>query len=237
MNGIAGFNGVEFLNSFVSLFVALLLGTLIGAERQYRQRDAGLRTNALVALGASAFVDLGMRLMGNQGATQVLAYVASGVGFLGAGVILKEGMNIRGLNTAATIWCSAVTGAFAGADHPAEAVLLCGFVLAGNTFLRPIANLIDRAPISESQTKSTFELRVTTSDAARDEVRDALEERLDAAKYPAREIRELEREEGVELVATLIATSADAKELDAISEAFERRGDVFHATWSTRAAD
>jgi putative Mg2+ transporter-C (MgtC) family protein len=100
MAGIVTFDGVEFLNTFVSLLVALVLGTLIGAERQYRQRNAGLRTNALVALGASAFVDLGMRLMGAEGATRVLAYVASGVGFLGAGVILKEGMNIRGLNTA-----------------------------------------------------------------------------------------------------------------------------------------
>ena len=73
--------------------------------------------HARVALGASAFVDLGMRLSGDLGATRVLAYVASRVGFLGAGVILKEGMNIRGLNTAATIWCSADTGVCAGADR------------------------------------------------------------------------------------------------------------------------
>ncbi len=237
MAGIFSFDGVEFLNTFVSLAVALLLGTLIGAERQYRQRNAGLRTNALVALGASAFVDLGMRLMGNQGATQVLAYVASGVGFLGAGVILKEGMNIRGLNTAATIWCSAVTGAFAGADHPAEAMLMCGFVLAGNTFLRPLVNLIERAPIDESQTESTFELRVSTDEASRDALRELIEERLERAKYPAREIRELEREEGVEIAATLAATSVEAAELDAIVEELGRLTNVAHATWSSRASD
>ncbi|MGJ0392316.1 MAG: MgtC/SapB family protein [Methylocystis sp.] len=237
MVGIFSFNGVEFVNTFVSLLVALLLGTLIGAERQYRQRNAGLRTNALVALGASAFVDLGMRLMGNQGATQVLAYVASGVGFLGAGVILKEGMNIRGLNTAATIWCSAVTGAFAGADHPAEAMLMCGFVLAGNTFLRPLVNLIERAPIDESQTESNFELRVVTDDASRDALREAIEERLEEAKYPAREIREMERDEGVEIIATLAATSVEAVELDAIAEELGRLTNVAHATWSSRASD
>ena len=87
MPGIVNFSSNELLNTFISLFVALILGTIIGAERQYRQRTAGLRTNALVALGASAFVDLGMRLNGNPGASQILAYVASGVGFLGAGVI------------------------------------------------------------------------------------------------------------------------------------------------------
>ncbi|WP_363347862.1 MgtC/SapB family protein [Methylocystis echinoides] len=237
MAGIISFNGVEFLNTFVSLLVALVLGTLIGAERQYRQRNAGLRTNALVALGASAFVDLGMRLMGNQGATQVLAYVASGVGFLGAGVILKEGMNIRGLNTAATIWCSAVTGAFAGADHPAEALLMCGFVLAGNTFLRPLVNFIERAPIDESQTEATFELRVSTDDASRDALRELIEERLAAAKYPALEMRDVEREEGVEIVATLAPTSVDAAELDALVDDLARLANVSHATWASRASD
>jgi putative Mg2+ transporter-C (MgtC) family protein len=237
MAGIMGFNGDELLNTFISLFVAILLGTLIGAERQFRQRNAGLRTNALVALGASAFVDLGMRLMGNQGATQVLAYVASGVGFLGAGVILKEGMNIRGLNTAATIWCSAVTGAFAGADHPAEAMLMCAFVLAGNTFLRPLVNLIERAPIDESQTESTFEFRVTTDEASRDALRELIEERLEAAKYPAREFREVEREEGLDIIATLAATSVEAGELDAIAQELGRLRNVAHATWSSRASD
>lgn len=237
MAGIVTFDSAEFLNTFVSLLVALVLGTLIGAERQFRQRNAGLRTNALVALGASAFVDLGMRLMGNQGATQVLAYVASGVGFLGAGVILKEGMNIRGLNTAATIWCSAVTGAFAGADHPAEALLMCGFVLAGNTFLRPLVNFIERAPIDESQTEATFELKVTTDAPSRDALRALVEERLAAAKYPALEVREVEREEGVEIIATLAATSVDAAELDVLVEDLGRLAQVAHAAWSSRASD
>jgi putative Mg2+ transporter-C (MgtC) family protein len=88
----------------------LLLGALIGAERQYRQRTAGLRTNALVALGASAFVDLAQKLGGNIEAIRVISYTVSGIGFLGAGVIMKEGMNVRGLNTAATLWCSAAVG-------------------------------------------------------------------------------------------------------------------------------
>src|SRR6516164_418241 len=92
----------ELLDTLVSLFSAFVLGTLIGAERQYRQRGGGLRTHALVAVGAAAFVDIGQHLNGNAGATQIIAYVVSGVGFLGAGVIMKEGGNVWGLNTAAT---------------------------------------------------------------------------------------------------------------------------------------
>ncbi len=113
---VSSFALAPFIDTVVSLLTAFVLGTLIGAERQYRQRTAGLRTNVLVAVGAAAFVDIGMRLNGAGSAAHVLAYVVSGVGFLGAGVIMKEGLNIRGLNTAATLWGSASVGATAGAD-------------------------------------------------------------------------------------------------------------------------
>lgn len=237
MAALTNFDWPDFLNTLVSFSVALVLGTLIGAERQYRQRIAGLRTNALVALGASAFVDLGMRLNGSLGAVQVLAYVASGVGFLGAGVIIKEGMNIRGLNTAATIWCSAVTGGFAGADRPAEAVLLAVFVIAGNTLLRPLVTLIERAPIDERASEATFEVRVTVSGTRRDALRDLFVETLEAAKYPMREFEEIERDDEVEFIATLATTSADAEELDAVTGKLEKIAGVAHATWSSRASD
>src|ERR1700746_2654706 len=92
----------DFFDTLVSLFVAFVFGTLIGAERQYRQRSAGLRTNVLVAVGAAAFVDLADHLAGADGSVRVIAYVVSGIGFLGAGAIMKEGMNVRGLKTGAT---------------------------------------------------------------------------------------------------------------------------------------
>ena len=82
------------LSTVVRLAVAFGLGTLIGFERQWRQHTAGLRTNVLVATGAAAFADLGLRLAGAEGATRSIAYVVSGIGFLGAGVILKDGTNL-----------------------------------------------------------------------------------------------------------------------------------------------
>src|SRR6195952_785151 len=93
-----------FLNTALALSVAFVLGGMIGFERQYRQRTAGLRTNVLVAVGAAVFVDLAGQVNGSAGTSQVIAYVVSGVGFLGAGTIMKDGMNIQGLNTAATLW-------------------------------------------------------------------------------------------------------------------------------------
>ena len=228
----------EFVNSAVSLVVAFGLGTLIGAERQYRQRTAGLRTNVLVAVGAAAFVDLGMRLEGAAGGTRTVAYVISGVGFLGAGVIMKEGMNVRGLNTAATLWCSAAVGAFAGADFPLEATFVTAAVLAGNTLLRPLVNAINRAPIDESQTEATYEVQVTVQAESVGPARDLLVERLEAADYPVGGIEVVERgEDTVEVVATLVATVVTSAELDAVTASLARMPFVTHATWSVQTAD
>ena len=85
----------------LNLLAALALGALIGAERQWRQRMAGLRTNALVAVGAAVFI-LSSVTTSPDSPGRIAAQVVSGIGFLGAGVIMREGMNIRGLNTAAT---------------------------------------------------------------------------------------------------------------------------------------
>src|SRR6516164_188366 len=186
----------DFLDSLVSLVAAFVLGTLIGAERQYRQRGGGLRTHALVAVGAATFEDIGMHLNGNVGAKQVIAYVVTGVGFLGAGVIMKQGSNVWGLNTAATLWCSAAVGACAGADLAFEAVALTGFVLAGNTLLRPLVNAINRAPIDKGATEAIHEVLVTTTAAHLDDARDLVRHRLEAANYPLRDIEVIEREGG-----------------------------------------
>jgi putative Mg2+ transporter-C (MgtC) family protein len=229
---------VDFLDSMVSLFAAFVLGALIGAERQYRQRGGGLRTHVLVAVGAATFVDIGQHLNGNVGATQVIAYVVSGVGFLGAGVIMKQGSNVWGLNTAATLWCSAAVGACAGADLAFEAIALTAFVLAGNTFLRPLVNAINRAPINQSATEAIYEVRLTTRADQLDDGRELLRQKLESSSYPARDIKVSEREGGgIELVATLVGTAADPRELDAVVADLERNPLVEGASWSLRTTD
>src|SRR3981189_1039413 len=104
---------VEIFESMGRLGLAVLLGSGIGIERQWHQKMAGLRTNALVALGSCGFVVFS-GMVGQGDPTRVAAQVVSGIGFLGAGVILREGINVHGLNTAATLWCSAMVGTFAG---------------------------------------------------------------------------------------------------------------------------
>jgi putative Mg2+ transporter-C (MgtC) family protein len=135
---------LEWYEAADNLGAALALGAAIGVERQWRQRMAGLRTNTLVALGAAGFVVFSQLLPGEASPTRVAAQVVSGIGFLGAGVIFKEGLNVRGLNTAATLWCSAAVGLLCGIGAMAHAALLAALVVAVNVVLRPIIALVHR---------------------------------------------------------------------------------------------
>jgi putative Mg2+ transporter-C (MgtC) family protein len=236
MRFLTTFQLADFADTLVSLFTAFVLGTLIGAERQYRQRTAGLRTNVLVAVGAAAFVDLAMHLTGADGAVRVISYVVSGIGFLGAGVIMREGAHVRGLNTAATLWCSAAVGACAGAGLLAEAAAITAFVLAGNTLLRPLVNYINRRPISERDTEALYRVHVVCAPSDVSEARDLLFSELETANYPIQDIETLsEGDEQVELAAILVPTTAQPDELDAVVVALEAADFIVSATWTVSA--
>jgi putative Mg2+ transporter-C (MgtC) family protein len=236
MRFVETFQLYDFLDTLVSLLTAFVFGTMIGAERQYRQRSAGLRTNVLVAVGAAAFVDLANHLTGSDGSVRVIAYVVSGIGFLGAGAIMKEGMNVRGLNTAATLWASAAVGCCAGADMVAQAALLTLFVLGGNTLLRPLVNAIDRIPIDEQSSEATYDVLVTTDSNFVASVREILLEKLQAANYPVRDTKVLYRSgDEAEIVVTLVSQSIEPEELDAVVANLANMPCVRHATWNIRA--
>jgi len=149
------------LEFFTRLAVGLGCGALIGAERQWRARMAGLRTNALVAAGATLFV-LYSDVNGSANSTQVAAYVVSGIGFLGGGVILRDGLHVRGLNTAATLWCSAAVGVLAASGHLAFAATGTATVLAVHLLGRPLGRLIDHDnPDTEDEELQPYDLHVT----------------------------------------------------------------------------
>lgn len=126
----------------VNMSVALFSGAVIGSERQVRQRMAGLRTNALVALGASGFVVFSQLVEHDASPTRVAAQVVSGIGFLGAGIIFREGFNVHGLNTAATLWCAAGVGVLAGIGAWPFALLLTALVVFVNLGLRPLVKFL-----------------------------------------------------------------------------------------------
>ena len=168
----------------------------------------------------------------------VAAYVVSGIGFLGAGAIMKEGANITGLNTAATLWGSAAVGACAGADLIGEALVASLFVLASNTLLRPVVNRINRRPVNEESREATYRVYVICQRGAQSEVREHLVELLDAASYPVRDVdQHAFGQSDAEIEATLYATAVDAEELDRVIVQVEARPGVQQAFWNASADD
>jgi putative Mg2+ transporter-C (MgtC) family protein len=160
---------MSLLNFLFRLGSALLMGATVGMERQWRQRIAGTRTNALVAAGASSFVMCAFMVRdANRYEAQIVSYVVSGVGFLGAGVIFKDAGGIRGLNTAATIWCSAAIGAICGLGNPLHALILAVAVLVTNVVLRRLAYRLYpvHSPGEEQEITYAFDLICSPADEA-----------------------------------------------------------------------
>lgn len=144
----------------VRIALSFALGGLIGAERQWRQRNAGLRTNTLVSVGSALFVSLSFFVEDEVSPTRIAAQVVSGIGFLGGGVILREGLNIRGLNTAATLWCSAATGSLCGAGYLTAAIVGSLAILSANVFLRPVAARLNRNRADDAEDNIYYQLQL-----------------------------------------------------------------------------
>ena len=151
---------MEYIDFLTRILIALLLSFLVGLERQWRRRAIGLRTNVLVCLGAYLFVSMPVMLDQNSD-LKVAAQVVTGIGFLGAGVIIKDGANIRGLNTAATLWCNAAIGVLCATGLILEAATGTAFILGANIILRYITKkLMD---ISEQKNNKDYLLTIVIS--------------------------------------------------------------------------
>ena len=129
----------EFL---IYLMICFGLSFLIGIERQYRRRLVGLRTTILVSLGAFLFVSFSFSV-GAIDISRIASQVVTGIGFLGAGVILKNGKKVQGLTTAATLWCDAAIGILCAGGAIYEAILGTIIILFANIILRYVNKIIN----------------------------------------------------------------------------------------------
>ncbi|MEZ4956478.1 MAG: MgtC/SapB family protein [Saprospiraceae bacterium] len=122
------------------LAAAIVAGFIIGFERQWQYKTTGLRTHALVAVGAASYVliSVGLTGGGEGDVTRIIGQVVVGVGFLGGGVIMRDGLNVQGLNSAASIWCSSAIGCLAGAGFFPELAVATLAVVLINLGFRPV---------------------------------------------------------------------------------------------------
>lgn len=172
---------MNYLDFLLRISVCFVLGILIGLERQYRRKTAGIRTITLVSLGSFLFVSISS--LSNPGdITRIAAQVVSGIGFLGAGVIIRDGTNIRGLNTAATLWCSAAVGALTALGFLTEAIIGVAYILCANLFLRFISRKVLKKTI-HSQI-SDYILTVTGKEDKEKNIKEAILQKLKAHQIP-----------------------------------------------------
>jgi putative Mg2+ transporter-C (MgtC) family protein len=220
------------LDLLVRLALALMLGSAIGFERQWHQKMAGLRTNALVALGAAGFVIFSAMYPGADSPTRVAAQIVSGIGFLGAGVILREGVNVHGLNTAATLWCSAMVGTFVGGGF-LMAAAAATFVVVTNLLLRPLVRRLNRRILTSSDAETYYRVEVTCKSAEEAHMRSLLLTTLQGAGLG---LRRLESEDipdtsKVSVVANAMSSARNDAALEQIVGRLSLESYVSAATW------
>lgn len=220
-----------------NLGVALTLGAAIGFERQWRQRLAGLRTNTLVALGAATFVVFESLFPDTGNPTHVAAQVVSGIGFLGAGIIFREGLNVRGLNTAATLWCSAAIGVLAGAGAWALAALAATLVVGVNLLLRPLVQHISRQSITSVELPSGYVVTVVCKGEQEAQIRALVLQGLNLGGLHLRRLdsANIEGTDRVEVTAAVTAEGRPDGALEQIVGRLSLEPTVTAARWRVEA--
>ena len=157
------------------LIICFALSFLIGIERQYRRRVVGLRTTILVSLGAFLFVSFSFSV-GATDLSRIASQVVTGIGFLGAGVILKDGQKIRGLTTAATLWCDAAIGTLCAGGAIPEAIIGTILILFSNIILRYINKLINN--LSDKKNSLTEYMIIIKTNNQTKEIREFIKQQL-----------------------------------------------------------
>ena len=210
------------LGSALLLFAAFVVGVAIGIERGISTSAVGIRTCSLVALANAGFACMVVSRVPAAGWGNAFGAVATGVGFLGAGAIMREGLNVKGLNTAATLWCAAAVGVACGAGLFGPAAVGAAMIVGVNIVIRPIVSLIDRAPRAGAEVERAWRITATCTAEAEATIRLLLLKQIAASKA---RLRRLETEDipcpdgatpRVALVARLIAPGDATETLETI---------------------
>jgi putative Mg2+ transporter-C (MgtC) family protein len=224
---------VDLAEVAVNLFAAVVFGAVIGTERAARNQLAGVRTNALVALSAASFVSFSQLFPGDPSQTRVAAQVVSGIGFLGAGIIFRDGLNVLGLNTAATLWCSAAVGLMAGASALGMAGLLTAIVLVINLGLRPLVNFLDNNLPAGMGRRRSYAISVTCAAERENDLRAVLLHKLKLTGLQLTQIdtRMVEDGQQVEMTATVTGEGANDATLEKTASLLAIEAGMRRVSW------
>lgn len=214
--------------------VALVLGGIIGLERQWHQRTAGIRTNALVCIGASGYVIFATFFPTEASPTRIAAQIVSGIGFLGAGVIMREGLTVRGLNSAATIWCSSTVGVYCGGGFFLEASILASAIMTTNFVLRNfVYNVLNRF-LPGSKQVPTYILAVGCLFDHASHIRQLLKQRLKEANLTVKAFDSFPEDdhEKFKFIITILADSHKENFMNDLINDLSFQTDIVSAEWA-----
>ncbi len=219
-----------------NLITALCCGAVIGSERQVRQRMAGLRTNALVALGACGFVTFSELMpVADTSPSRVAAQVVSGIGFLGAGIIFRDGFEIHGINTAATLWCSAAVGLIYATGQVQYALLMTGLVVFVNLGLRPLVKLLKRYTAAGQPVARVWSIHLDCKPDQEGAMRGLILRTLTLSGLHLQEIQGAEADGGVSLIAQVTGEGVTDAMLEQTVQRLAAEPGVMRLRW--QAAD
>jgi putative Mg2+ transporter-C (MgtC) family protein len=217
-------DGMNHFDFVLRIGVAILLGSVVGIERQWRQRMAGLRTNALVSAGASLFVSLSQMIPTGGDQSRIASYVVSGIGFLGAGVIMKDGGSIRGLNTAATLWCSAAVGALSGFGFYFEATIGALAIVGMHLCLRPFAQIINRQKVEFIEQDIHYQMKIVCKEEVESQIRYLVLQAVNATTLVLQSIRSVDLNGGTQKVEVSADLDCNTKQDQVLEQVVGRLG-------------
>ncbi|MCJ8144106.1 MgtC/SapB family protein [Ancylobacter sp. A5.8] len=229
-------NGYDALSIAPNLLLAVALGGLVGLERQFRQRFVGLTTHALVALGAAAFSSLAM-LIESSVDVRMGGQVVTGIGFLGAGLIMRDGLSVRGLSSAATVWATGAIGTLAGYGFRIEAMETTGLVIAINLVLPRLGGLLERySPEREAVERFyVIELKCSAKDEAEIRARLLAAMQVHELRLHALESHALAATGAVEVEAIVYSARQEDELVERLVGELSASPQIFAAKWTSTA--
>ena len=224
---------LSLLFATINMGFALIMGAIIGSERQFRGRMAGLRTNALVSLGAAGFVVFAALFPDDINPTRVAAQVVSGIGFLGAGIIFRDGFNIQGINTAATLWCSAAVGLISGSGHLGYAAALTSLIVFSNLGLRPVVRRLKRAAAKNTQSLQTYQVKVSCLHKDSKDIRALILGSLEDQGLGFSQIASRGDQDATEIMVEVQGMAAEAAKVAGVIGRVSTDSRILRASWTT----
>ena len=160
---------MNWMDFMMRILLAVLLGFLIGLERQITGHTAGIRINVLISMGSCLFLMFPI-ITGSDEVYRIASYIVSGVGFLCSGVIFKDGGTVRGLNTAATLWCTAAIGVLASSGYILLASAATGTLILSNLLFRPLSMKV-RPVTGWEESEKLYRISITCREAKETDIR------------------------------------------------------------------